>query len=81
MCVCVCVHVLLCSVHCHCVSKVEGFPHESQNSQAVKMECSPDKILGEKNVNQKWRSRNGCDGRLMAKILITTIQCCLGGHL
>jgi len=30
--------------------------------------------------NQKWQPRNGCDGRLMAKNLITTIQvwtCCL----
>ena len=24
--------------------------------------------------NQRWQPRNGCDGRLMAKILITTIQ-------
>ena len=30
--------------------------------------------------NPRWWARNGCDGRLMAKILITTIQvnlCCL----
>jgi len=31
-------------------------------------------------VNPRWRSRNGCDGRLIAKNLIVTIQvnlCCL----
>ena len=30
--------------------------------------------------NSRWRPRNGCDGRLIAKFLITTIQvnlCCL----
>jgi len=28
-----------------------------------------------KDVNPKWRPRNGCDGRLKAKILIMTIWC------
>jgi len=27
-----------------------------------------------KDVNPRWRPRNGCGGRLMAKILIMTIQ-------
>jgi len=33
-----------------------------------------------KDVNPRWQPRNGCDGRFIAKILITTIQanlCCL----
>ena len=37
-------------------------------------------LLGKKKWNPKWRQRNGCDGRLKAKILISTIQvnlCCL----
>jgi len=37
-------------------------------------------LLWRKMWNPKWRPRNGCDGRLKAKNLITTIQvilCCL----
>ena len=30
-------------------------------------------IIGS-GLNPRWQPRNGCDGRLMAKILITTIQ-------
>ena len=37
-------------------------------------ECGPQKSQGEKRCDPRWRLRNGCDGRLMAKILITTIQ-------
>ena len=37
--------------------------------------CSPQKGYGEKRCEiPRWRPRNGCDGRLMVKILITTIQ-------
>ena len=47
-----------------------------QNSQAVKKECGPQKGYGEKicEIQPRWRPRNGCDGSLMVKILITTIQ-------
>jgi len=38
-----------------------------QNSPAVKKRCGRKK-------KKMWQPRNGCDGRLMAKILITTIQ-------
>jgi len=52
-----------------------------QNSPAVKKKCAaPKRPLWKKIWNPRWRPRNGCDGRLMAKILITTIQvnlCCL----
>ena len=36
----------------------------------MKKGCGPQKGYGEK----RWQPRNGCDGRLMAKILIMTIQ-------
>jgi len=34
----------------------------------------PKKSKGKKIVKSKWRPRNGCDDRLMAKTLIITIQ-------
>ena len=40
----------------------------------------PRMLLWKKMWNPKWQPRNGCDGRLKAKILITSIQvnlCCL----
>jgi len=40
---------------------------------SCKNRCGP-KGHFEKNVRYKVAPRNGCDGRLMAKILITTIQ-------
>ena len=43
-----------------------------QNSQAVKKKYDPQKGYGEKRC--EIQPRNGCDGRLMVKILITTIQ-------
>ena len=46
-----------------------------KNSQAVKKGVRPLKRLWWKKMwNPRWRPRNGCDGRLMVKILITTIQ-------
>jgi len=49
-----------------------------QNSPAVKKVCGPKKAIVKKDVKSdvksKWRPRNGSDGRLMAKFLITTIQ-------
>ena len=33
-----------------------------------KKQCGPQKGYGEKDVNPRWRPRNGCDGRLMVKI-------------
>jgi len=36
-----------------------------------------EKAIGKKKMwNPRWQTRNGCDGRLMAKILIKIIQCC-----
>ena len=32
-----------------------------------KKECCPQKGCGEKDVNPRWRPRNGCDGRLTAE--------------
>jgi len=51
-----------------------------QNTPAVKSGCGPKKAIVKKMWNPRWRPRNGCDGRLMAKYLIKTIQvnlCCL----
>ena len=51
-----------------------------KNSQAIKKGAASKKTRMKKMWNPRWRPRNGCDGRLMAKILITTIQvnlCCL----
>ena len=46
-----------------------------QNSQAVKNRVRPwERLWWKKMWNPRWRPRNGCDGRLMVKILITTIQ-------
>ena len=45
-----------------------------QNSQAIKKSAALRKAMVKKDVNPRWRPRNGCDGRLMVKILITTIQ-------
>ena len=45
-----------------------------QNSQAVKKECGLRKTMVKRDVKLRWRPRNGCDGRSMVKILITTIQ-------
>jgi len=40
-----------------------------------KKRCAdPKRPLWKKMWNPRWQSRNGCDGRLMTKILITTIQ-------
>ena len=36
--------------------------------------CGPQEGHCEKNVKSKVAAKNGCDGRLIAKILITTIQ-------
>jgi len=41
---------------------------------AVKRVCSPKKAIVKKDVKSKVAARNGCDGRLIAKILIMTIQ-------
>ena len=46
----------------------------NQNNQAVKKSVAPKKARMKKDVKSKVAARNGCDGRLMAKILITTIQ-------
>jgi len=35
------------------------------------------KAIVKKDVNPRWRPRNGCDGTLIPKILITTIQICV----
>jgi len=51
-----------------------------QNSPAVKNGCGPKKAIVKKMWNPRWQPRNDCDGRLMAKFLITPIQvnlCCL----
>ena len=46
-----------------------------QNSQAVKKQCGPQKGYGEKRCEiQVGGQEIGCDGRLMVKILIMTIQ-------
>jgi len=42
---------------------------------SCKKNCvAPKRPLLKKMWNPRWRPRNGCDGRLMAKFLITTIQ-------
>ena len=48
----------------------------NQNSQAVIKECGSQKGQGEKRCKSKVVAKklNGCDGRLMANILIMTIQ-------
>jgi len=47
---------------------------------SCKKVCGPKKAIVKKMWNPRWWPRNGCDGRLMTKFLITTIQvnfCCL----
>ena len=39
-----------------------------------KKSAAPKKARTKKDVKSKVAAKNGCDGRLMAKILITTIQ-------
>jgi len=42
---------------------------------SCKKSCGPKKaIVKKKKWNPRWQPRNGCDGRLMTKFLITTIQ-------
>jgi len=52
-----------------------------KNSQAVKKGAALCKMASmKKAVKYRWRPRNGCDGRSVTNILITTIQmnlCCL----
>jgi len=58
----------------------EWYMNLIQNSPAVKKCAAPRMLVWKKIWNPKWLPRNGCDGRLKAKILITTIQvnsCCL----
>ena len=46
-----------------------------QKHPSCKKECTPlRRPLWKKMWNPRWQPRNGCDGRLIAKILITTIQ-------
>ena len=45
-----------------------------KNSQAVKKGAAPKKAMVKKDVKSKVAAKNGCDGRLMVKILIATIQ-------
>ena len=45
----------------------------NQKQLSCKKRCGPKKAMMKKDVKW-WRPRNGCDGRLMVKILITTIQ-------
>ena len=40
----------------------------------MKKVCALRKAMVKKDVNPRWQPRNGCDGRLMVKILIMTIQ-------
>ena len=66
----------------HVVQLLEIVNYLYKNSQAVKKGESPKTPCnGEKKMrNPRWWLRNGYDGRLMAKILITTFQvnlCCL----
>ena len=39
-----------------------------KNSKAVQKDATPEKV-----IVKKGQSRNGCDGRLMENILVTTI--------
>ena len=51
----------------------KGISNPKQPS--CKKRVRPSKRLWWKKMwNPRWRPRNGCDGRLMVKILITTIQ-------
>ena len=54
----------------------------TQKQSSCKKRCGPCKktTAWKKLWNQRWRPRSGCDGRIMAKFLMTTIQanlCCL----
>jgi len=53
---------------------------QKKNSPAVKKCAAPKKAIAKKDVKSKVAAKNGWDGRLIAKILITPIQlnlCCL----
>jgi len=60
---------------------VDLYTSNPKNSPAVKKMCAaPKKTIVKKMWNPRWQPRNGCDGRLIGKILLTTIQanfCCL----
>ena len=45
-----------------------------QKQPSCKKVCGPTKAIVKKMWNPRWQPRNGCDGRLIAKILIMTIQ-------
>ena len=42
--------------------------------QAVKEGVVPQKAMVKKDGNSRWWPRNGCDGRLVIKSLLMTIQ-------
>jgi len=63
-----------------CINRLFCFLFFLSNSPAVKKVCSLQEGHCEKNVKSKVAAKNDCDRRLIAKILISTIQanlCCL----
>jgi len=46
----------------------------SESNPAVKKYATPKNAVVKKDVKSKVAAKNGCDGRVKAKILITTIQ-------
>ena len=49
--------------------------HLQKEVKSNQKKCAaPEKAIVKKMGNQRWQPRNGCDGRLIARILITTIQ-------
>ena len=55
--------------------KLQKEVKSTQKQPNCKKRCSPcQKTAWKKLWNQRWQPRSGCDGRIMAKFLITTIQ-------
>ena len=55
----------------HAITKRWNLSEKQPNCKKV---CAPRRPLGKKMWNPRWQPRNGCDSRLIAKILITIIQ-------
>jgi len=56
----------------HCTIQLQNLI-QKQPSGKKKYEA-PKKAIVKKDVKSKMAAKNGCDGKLIAKILITTIQ-------
>ena len=55
-----------------------AFTKSKKTSQDIKKVCSLRNAIVKKDMKSRWWPRNDCDDRLMAKLLIMTIEVYLG---